>query len=92
MYFSNLNMDVTKQFYRDGYGQVREVSDTPVILHSSDANAINVAVDHHEYQMFDPALLAKSPAEHLQLVCSKSETYNGADKWTFVGEWTSAMT
>jgi glucan 1,3-beta-glucosidase len=64
MYLDNLNMDVTKQFYRDGYGQVREVSDTPVILHDgfkdpntwngfltpTDANALNVAVDHHEYR------------------------------------------
>jgi glucan 1,3-beta-glucosidase len=30
---SALNFDVLKQFYRDGYGQVRAVSDTPVVLH-----------------------------------------------------------
>lgn len=30
---SALNFDTLKQFYRDGYGQIRAVSDTPVILH-----------------------------------------------------------
>jgi len=30
---SELNFDELKQFYRDGYGQTRAVSDTPVILH-----------------------------------------------------------
>lgn len=101
-----LNADVLRQFYRDGYGQVRTVSDTPVILHDgfhppntwnafltpSDNNAQNVAMDHHEYQVFDPSLVAMTPQQHVQLVCSSAESYNGADKWTFVGEWTGAMT
>lgn len=30
---SELNVDALKQFYRNGFGQVRAVSDTPVILH-----------------------------------------------------------
>lgn len=30
---SELNYDTLKQFYRDGFGQVRAVSDTPVMLH-----------------------------------------------------------
>ncbi|KAH7086382.1 exo-1,3-beta-glucanase [Paraphoma chrysanthemicola] len=106
LYFDNLSFDVTKQFYRDGFGQVREVSDTPVILHDgfkppnnwngfltpSDNNAQNVAIDHHEYQVFNNDLLRMSPLQHQQYVCSNSESYNGADKWTFVGEWTGAMT
>ncbi|KAH4799929.1 hypothetical protein HBH61_219570 [Parastagonospora nodorum] len=106
LYLSQVNENVTRQFYRDGYGQVRQVSDTPVILHDgfkapntwngfltpSDNNAQNVAMDHHEYQVFDNNLLRKSPQEHAQYACSNSESYNGADKWTFVGEWTGAMT
>jgi glucan 1,3-beta-glucosidase len=32
---SELNLDTIKQFYRDGYGQVRAVSDTTVILHDT---------------------------------------------------------
>lgn len=101
-----LNEDGVRQFYRDGFGQVRKVSDTPVVLHDgfkppntwngfltpSDNNAQNVLLDHHEYQVFDPALVALSPDQHVEQVCSASESYSGADKWTFVGEWTGAMT
>jgi glucan 1,3-beta-glucosidase len=95
-----------RQFYRDGYGQTRTVSDTPVILHDgfkppntwngfltpSDNNAQNVVIDHHEYQVFSPEGVAMQPWQHRQLVCNNAESYNGADKWTFVGEWTGAMT
>ena len=95
--YNGLNRDVLAQFYRDGYGQIREVSDTPVILSDgfvppntwngfltpSDANAVNVAMDHHDYQVFDSNLLRMSPADHVGYTCSNSESYNGADKWTF---------
>lgn len=100
-----LNEGVVRQFYRDGYGRVRDTSDTPVVLHDgflptknwngfltpSDANAQMVVMDHHEYQVFDLGLIAKSPAQHVQNVCS-SNSYTGSDKWTIVGEWTGAMT
>ena len=106
MYFDNINQDVVRQFYRDGYGQVRDTSDTTVILHDgfirpnqwngfltpSDNNAQNVAIDHHEYQVFNNDLLKLSPAQHSQKVCELADSYGGADKWTFVGEWTGAMT
>ncbi|KAF2471120.1 glycoside hydrolase [Lindgomyces ingoldianus] len=101
-----LNEAGVRQFYRDGFGQVRTVSDTPVILHDgfkppntwntfltpSDNNAQNVAIDHHEYQVFSPEQVAMQPWQHRQAVCNNAESYNGADKWTFVGEWTGAMT
>lgn len=101
-----IKLDVTKQFYRDGYGQVRDISDTPVIigdgfmppsswngfLTPSDNGAQNVALDHHEYQIFDNGFIQWSPAEHTEYVCTNADSYNGADKWTFVGEWTGAMT
>jgi len=106
MYFDNINQDVVRQFYRDGYGQVRDTSDTTVVLHDgfirpnqwngfltpSDNNAQNVAIDHHEYQVFNNDLLKLSPAQHSQKVCELADSYGGADKWTFVGEWTGAMT
>lgn len=104
---SALNLDQLKQFYRDGFGQVRSVSDTPVILHDafiappkwngflsvSDNNAQNVVVDHHEYQVFSDDLVALQPWEHRQLVCNNAPSYTqGSDKWVVVGEWTAAMT
>jgi glucan 1,3-beta-glucosidase len=92
----DLSWDVTKQFYRDGFGQIREVSDTPVILHDgfknpnewngflspSDNNAQQVVVDHHEYQVFDVDMLRMSPLGHQKRVCERGNVYNGADKWT----------
>ncbi|KAF2017648.1 glycoside hydrolase family 5 protein, partial [Aaosphaeria arxii CBS 175.79] len=101
-----LDKGVVQQFYRDAFNQVRTVSKTPVIIHDgfippnnwngfltpSDNDAQNVAVDHHEYQVFRPDLVAMPPWQHRQLVCNNAESYNGADKWTFVGEWSGAMT
>ncbi|KAF2758595.1 glycoside hydrolase [Pseudovirgaria hyperparasitica] len=105
---SNLQggQDGVRQYYRDGYGNVRTVSDTPVILHDgfqqpptwngfltpSDNNAQGVVMDHHEYQVFNFEQIAWDPPAHRQHVCNNIDTINGADKWTFVGEWTGAMT
>ncbi len=30
-----LSVDTVRQFYRDGFGRVREVSDTPVVFHDA---------------------------------------------------------
>lgn len=106
MYLENISEDITRQFYRDGFGQVRDTSDTTVILHDgfirpnewngfltpSDNNAQNVALDHHEYQIFTPDLIQLKPSQHAHKVCDLADAYSGADKWTFVGEWTGAMT
>ncbi|KAK4987344.1 glucan exo-1,3-beta-glucosidase [Elasticomyces elasticus] len=96
-----------KQFYRDGFGNVRSQSQSRTVilqdafmspssyngfLTPSDNNAQNVAVDHHEYQVFNNDLVAMQPWQHRQLVCNNAYSYSGADKWTFVGEWTAAMT
>lgn len=62
------------------------------MLTPSDNNAQNVAIDHHEYQVFTPELVSMLPWQHRQYVCNNANVYNGADKWTFVGEWSAAMT
>ena len=101
-----LNAAITQQFYRNGFEQVRNVSDTTVVLHDafsqpsswngfltpSDNNAQNVAVDHHEYQVFDLGVIALSPHQHREQACAAAANYAGVDKWTFVGEWSGAMT
>jgi len=104
---SELNLDELKQFEVDGYNQQREYSESRVVvvqdgfqppssyngwLTPSDNNAQNVALDHHEYQVFTDELVALAPWQHRQLVCNNAASYSGADKWTFVGEWTAAMT
>ncbi|KAF1808187.1 putative Exo-beta-1,3-glucanase [Eremomyces bilateralis CBS 781.70] len=101
-----INIEDLRQFYREGYGRVREQGEPPVVISDaflapntwngfltpSDNDARNVAVDHHEYQVFDNYLVGIEPWEHRQQVCNTADSYNGADKWTFVGEWTAAMT
>ena len=102
-----LDLNAVKQFEKDGYNQQRAVSQSRVVvvqdgfqqpssyngfLTPSDNNAQRVALDHHEYQVFTPALVALQPWQHRQLVCNNAYTYSGADKWTFVGEWSAAMT
>jgi len=94
---TELNLADLKQFERNGYGQQRAVSQTRVVviqdgfqppssyngwLTPSDANSKNVALDHHEYQVFTDELVAMVPWQHRQLVCNNAYTYSGADKWT----------
>lgn len=102
-----LDLNVVKQFSRDGYTQQRTVSPSRVVvvqdgfqqpssyngwLTPQDGNSQWVSIDHHEYQVFTNELVAMSPSQHRQLVCNNAWTYSGSDKWTFVGEWSGAMT
>ncbi|KAL9022178.1 MAG: hypothetical protein Q9185_000578 [Variospora sp. 1 TL-2023] len=80
------------QYYNDGYGNVRKISNTPVMIHDAFQNGSfwsgvlappdisGVIVDHHEYQ------------EHRQFVCTNSATYQDTNHWTVVAEWSAAMT
>lgn len=100
-------LDGTKQYEQDGYTQQREISDSRVViiqdgfeapssyngwLTPSDNNSQWVSIDHHEYQVFTDQLVAMLPWQHRQYVCNNAYSYSGADKWTFVGEWSAAMT
>lgn len=102
-----LDLPQYKQFVRDGFAQQRQSSQSRVMIFSdgfqepsswnhfltpSDNNAQNVAVDHHEYQVFTPEFVSMEPWQHRQYVCNNAHTYSNADKWTFVGEWSAAMT
>ena len=65
--------DVVVQFSKDGYGDVRDVSDTPVVIHDAfqqgtfwngiltAPDAQGVIIDHHEYQIFTDELVGLSP-------------------------------
>lgn len=102
-----LNLDQLRDFYRDAYSAIRQsTQDETIIFHDafqspsfyngflspSDNGSYNVALDHHEYQVFDDAQLAWTPAQHCQNVCTNANSWSGADKWSFIGEWTAAMT
>lgn len=63
-----------RDFYRQAFNEIRETSDTPVVLSDafqppsfwngfltpSDNNAQNVIIDHHEYQVFSPGEVSLS--------------------------------
>jgi aryl-phospho-beta-D-glucosidase BglC (GH1 family) len=102
-----VKLDTVKQFYRDGYGNQRTHSQNRVVvLHDAfkppstfngfltpqDNNAQNVAIDHHEYQVFNNDLVALSAEQHQRLVCQNAASWSGSDKWSFIGEWSAAIT
>ncbi|KAH7083036.1 glycoside hydrolase superfamily [Paraphoma chrysanthemicola] len=105
-FLSKLDQNMVKQFYRDAYYNLREISDTPAMFHDGfwepawlngfltpqDNNAQNVIIDHHEYQIFDSGLVAMSVDQHLSLMCSSVQNWAKSDKWTVVGEWSGALT
>lgn len=97
--------DAVVQYYNDAYGDVRKISNTPVILHDAFQpgsfwdgvltwpGSANVIIDTHQYQVFSTAELQRTPAEHRQFVCSSAGTYSSnVDHYVIVGEWTAAMT
>ena len=96
--------DTVVQYYKDTYGDIRTVSDTPVMLHDGFQNitfwndiltspATGIVIDHHEYQIFTEELIDKSIDEHLSFVCSNAGTYSAnTDHWVIVGEWSAALT
>lgn len=96
--------DTVVQFYKDAFGDIKSVSDTPVILHDGfqegtfwngilTDSSTNVIIDHHEYQIFTPELIDKSPEEHVSYVYSNAGLYSAnTDHWVVVGEWSAAMT
>lgn len=102
-FLSKLDQNMVKNFYQNGYTNLRKISDTPLMLHDGfwdpvwmngflTTNAQFVIVDHHEYQIFDPNLVAMSPTQHRTQVCNNVNNYANSDKWTIIGEWSGAMT
>jgi glucan 1,3-beta-glucosidase len=105
-FLAKVSQDTVRQFYRDAYYNLRQVSDTPIALHDGffepswmngfltpqDNNAQGVIVDHHEYQIFDAGLVAMGVEGHLSLACNSVNYYATSDKWTIVGEWSGALT
>jgi glucan 1,3-beta-glucosidase len=101
-----LDNEMVKQFYRDAFFTLRETSDTVMVLHdgflnpewmnnfltTQDNGAQGVAVDHHEYTIFNDALTALSVQERQTLTCNTIDNYRNSDKWTIVGEWSGAVT
>ncbi|EMC98930.1 glycoside hydrolase family 5 protein [Baudoinia panamericana UAMH 10762] len=104
---SDLSFSEYEDFVRNAFNQLRETSqtvtaivqdgfDSPAayngFLTPSDNNSQWVAIDHHEYQVFTNELVSMVPWQHRQYTCNNVGSYTGADKWSFIGEWSAAMT
>jgi glucan 1,3-beta-glucosidase len=102
-----LDMDQVKQFYYNGWQDVRnDNEDTIVVIHdafldidsywngfmNAATGVNNVMLDTHIYQVFSPGEVARSPCEHVQVACAEKGKIAGTDKWLVVGEWTGAQT
>ena len=104
---SSLNLDEVKSFYQNGYDTVHQsTNDVAVCIHdafqdiqsfwngqfSSSSGDSNVILDTHQYQIFSPDEVERSPSEHVSVACGLGPKLAGTDKWTIVGEWTGAQT
>lgn len=82
-FLQKIDKDMVRQFYRDAFFNLRQISDTPAMLHDGfldpswmngfltpqDNNAQGVVVDHHEYQIFGDSI-GLSVEGHLDLTCN----------------------
>jgi glucan 1,3-beta-glucosidase len=104
---AGVQLDPLKQFYYDSWGRLRQQNiDTALVLHDGfqdidswngfmgpQSGVWNVMMDTHHYEVFQNNLLAQSPDQHIQSVCSfGKDKLTNTDKWTIVGEWTGALT
>ena len=99
-----LDLNVIKDFYNQGYETVRASNpDTVVCFHDAFeafddywngfmAGPTNNMLDTHQYQIFSPGEVGRSPAEHVAAACALGPRLASTDKWTVVGEWTGAQT
>jgi glucan 1,3-beta-glucosidase len=101
----NLDMNVVKQFYYDGYGNIRNANaDTAVVIHDAfldidsywngfmNTGVNNVILDTHNYQIFSDGQVSMSPSQHISAACAVGPQVKETDKWLIVGEWTGAQT
>ena len=99
-----LDLNAIKDFYYQGYETVRASNpDTVVCFHDAfqafddywngfKAGRTNNMLDTHQYQIFSPSEVGRSPAEHVAAACALGPRLASTDKWTVVGEWTGAQT
>jgi len=60
---------------------------------NTQANVNNIILDTHQYQIFSNAEVSRSIQDHVNYACGAARSsITDTDKWTIVGEWTSALT
>lgn len=90
-----LDMEVVKQFYMDGWGNLKD-SNVAVAFHEAfqgvgawgdwGAGMSNLLLDTHHYEVFDSGMLQMSPQDHVSSVCSFGGQMASTGKWTISGK------
>ncbi|KAF2093743.1 glycoside hydrolase [Rhizodiscina lignyota] len=98
---SALNMDTVKQFYMDGWGNLK-VSHVAITIHDAfqgvtnwndfGSGMWNLIIDTHHYEIFDDGSVAMGIDDHISTACDFGNQMASNNKWTISGEWTGAMT
>lgn len=91
----SLNMDTVKQFYYDGWGDLRN-SDVAVTFHDAfegvtswndfGAGMSNLLLDTHHYEVFDSGSLEMGIDEHVGSACGFGGQMASTGKWTISGK------
>ncbi|KAL8810338.1 MAG: hypothetical protein Q9223_003210 [Gallowayella weberi] len=99
-----LDMGGVQDFYNRGDQVVKSASqDLAVVFHDAfqqdfsywsgfGGGMTNLMLDTHQYQIFSPAEVGRSPQEHVSSACALGPKLASTNKWTVVGEWTGAQT
>lgn len=97
----SLDMDVVRQFYMDGWGNLKN-SDVAVCFHEAfegvdgwgdwGSGMGNLLLDTHHYEVFDSGMLEMGVDDHVSSACDYGGQMASTGKWTISGEWTGAMT
>ncbi|KAI4113366.1 MAG: hypothetical protein LQ345_005642 [Seirophora villosa] len=101
---SSLDLGGVQEFYSNGYGRVKAASsDFAVVIHDAfqdfstywtgyGNDYADLMLDTHQYQIFSPEQVGRSPSEHVSAACGLGPQLAGTNKWIIVGEWTGAQT
>lgn len=96
-----LNMGGVQDFYSKGSQTVQSASSNfAIALHDAfqtdwsgfGGGVDNVMIDTHQYQIFSPDEVGRSPSEHVSHACGLGPQLASTNKWILVGEWTGAQT
>ncbi|CAK4033692.1 glycoside hydrolase family 5 [Lecanosticta acicola] len=96
-----LDQNVLRQFYNDGWGNLRDSPVAPVFhdaflgvnsWNNFGAGEANWILDTHHYEVFDAGSLQMGIQQHISTACQFGASMATNNKWTIAGEWTGAMT
>jgi glucan 1,3-beta-glucosidase len=97
----SLNMDTVRQFYMDGWGNLKN-SDVAITFHDAfqgvtswnswGSGMWNLLLDSHHYEIFNDTAVAMSPADHVKTACAFGDQMASTGKWTITGEFTGGIT